>query len=163
MARTPFWIDSLYDESLDGTGVARQNLDQGLSLEDLRGCTLVRVIISLSVSIQTPGANTGHTAVSLGIGVCSRDAFTIGVTALPSPSTAAESPPRGWVWRERLFLHNNVTAGEADLTRHVFYDIRTMRKVDNGRIFIHTTNVNRSGANTDVILSGLIRVLCKLP
>jgi len=166
MPRTPWWIDTLVQTQLASGGVAAPNLDNNFSQNDLRGITIVRALIHLSFLTVIEGDVDGIEQIQCGIGVASRDAFGIGVTALPNSEINAERPPRGWIWKE-YFTVRETDQAPNELAPGFFIDyradVRTKRRLDDGRIYLTMRNGLVSGTGFTVQIAGLIRVLCLLP
>jgi len=92
------------------------------------------------------------------------EAFNANV--VPDPSEVVDFPARGWLWKETLIaVGNSVTGPPAhDVYMHteVSADIRSMRKVDKGILYIarDAKDFSVSGAFLPVTLVGMVRALC---
>ena len=100
--------------------------------------------------------------VHVGIGVCSVEAFAIGGTSLPSPGTETDYPPRGWLYLASSLCYRAVGAGPIDIVRFAEFqaDLRAMRKVDKGVLFLTVVNSAALGASFTIGISGRVRALC---
>ena len=98
--------------------------------------------------------------VDLGIGVTSKEAFAIGATAVPSPTVATQYPPRGWLYVATLPVWTTVgTTGLIHQAASFSFDIRSMRKIDKGILYLlmEQNNITVGGAMS---LTMRVRVLC---
>ncbi len=99
--------------------------------------------------------------VSLGIGVASVEALGVaGGLGLPNPSQEQEYPPRGWLYvgTQPVFQQAEST-GVIHRTARFQLDLRSMRKIDKGVLFIGFEQDNiLVGGSMRVI--GRSRVLC---
>jgi len=92
-----------------------------------------------------------------GIGISSNEAFA--ALVLPDSETATDFPERGWIWREgALIAQPNVSQVVQLFDR----DIRSMRKIDDGDLWISITNTLNSGSPFSIVVTGYIRCLFKL-
>jgi len=103
--------------------------------------------------------------VDLGIGVASKEAFLVGGTALPDPNVAGDYPARGWLYISREVAQQAIPTGGTPTAMYrqnirFQFDIRTMRKVDKGILYVHIRNTNVDGTATLLQTSGRIRALC---
>ncbi len=164
MARPLAWADSLFNISLITEGAGNVSGDLLATLTPSDTITVMRLIIHLTLMPQNLSDNIdGTVAVDLGIGVAALEAFTAGV--VPDPDNPSETPARGWLWRDRMVMTaNHITGPPAHDTyqvQEVRADIRAMRKVDRGVLYMRT--IAREMNATDfapVRIVGLIRVLC---
>ena len=128
-----------------------------LTVVRIIGTLLFRYLISTTVMDST-------SIVDVGIGVASIEAFDAGVAALPSPSVDTEFPPRGWLYvssQEVAEQLHGSTGESIQVTPARFsFDLRAMRKIDKGRLFLvmNNTNLVVGGAMT---VTGRVRALCK--
>ncbi len=161
MARPTDWVDTLIeDTTATQTTSPPISLLGGLTLADMRGLTLIRTIIRLSLSPITTAGAWGVANVTIGIGVTSRDAFGIGAAAVPDPGIATDTPPRGWVYRTAVGVSQNGVGTE--IIFPVRDDVRGARKTDQGELFLRFNNNPTDGQAFGVELHGLVRCLFKL-
>ena len=161
MARRTAWVDTLVDVDLASAGTSLVSLLGTLTPINTRATTVVRVLVDI-VGVATTETTQGIQRLSIGIGVASQDAFTVGFTAIPSPSTAADEPPRGWVYRASGLVLVGGDLQQQSLVRHTA-DIRAKRKVDNGELYLVMTNVALFGTTSPLTIVGLVRTLLLLP
>ena len=159
--RTPYWVDTLSANSLATGGVSRISLLGGLTAADKRGMTVIRLLIHIEGSVLSPNVVLGHTVLWFGIGVASTEAFALGVTALPDPQTGADRPARGWLYRDFIMLRDNTAEGES--TGGILRaDIRAMRKVDDGELFLQIVNQNIESTGFSTQHQIMVRTLYKM-
>ena len=159
MARPTDWVDTQIDSTISRSGQVNKSLITGLAPEEMRGVTLIRTIISVSVCSSTVAGAWGLQRVDLAIGVTSQEAFAAGV--LPDPKTASDKPSRGWVWRTQRLVEQN--GASTRIVTHVMADIRGARKIENGELFIVIDNSAAVGGTSfGVAVVGLVRCLMKL-
>jgi len=99
--------------------------------------------------------------VDCGIGVSSVEAFNAGGAALPEPTVETEYPPRGWLYVASQPVYEKVATEGIALRDAVFkFDLRGMRKVDKGILFLTLKQENITiGGSMQVV--GRVRTLCK--
>ena len=147
MAKRPLaWADTIISNALAvGSGISPTLLANTPASDTI---IIARLVIHLNV---IPDAELsvidGVMGVDIGIGVATVQAHAAG--ALPDPSVDAEAPARGWLWVDRMTIYTAVGAGPIDrwFFPEVYADIRTMRKVDKGVLYIRAKNVNVSGGS----------------
>ncbi len=127
--------------------------------------TVVRIIGYLDCGRVSTNEVESIQAIDVGIGVASSEAFTIGVTALPSPAVATEYPSRGWLYRSRRVEGQALPTGGSPTAmwrqRALFqFDARAMRKIDKGILYLMATNSTIEGGATSVQVIGTLRALC---
>ncbi len=164
MARPLAWADSHIDATFTVTGggfVA--DLLLGLAANDT--ITVIRLIIHLMAVPQNLSDNIdGGSIVTAVIGVSASEAFVANV--LPDPGTPTEVPARGWLWKDRIIAVGNSVTGPP--AHDVYYgtelkaDIRAMRKVDRGNLYLtmQSNNMAVSGSFLPISVSGIVRALC---
>jgi len=127
--------------------------------------TAIRIIIRMHVVPQNLSDNIdGGAVVDMAIGVAALEAFTANV--VPDPDVAAETPARGWLWKDRLIAVGNSVTGPP--AHDVYYgtslhaDVRAMRKVDRGILYlaIAIRDMGVSGSFLPTSVIGSVRVLC---
>ncbi len=160
------WSDVLYtDLSLAAAGFVITNLLTASGTVDLDTLTVTRIIISVDVvSIETNESEYTQ-LVDFGIGVCSVEAFNIGVTALPDPNMVADYPPRGWLFVDRRAAQQSLPTGGTPTgiyRQNIRFaeDLRAQRKIDRGVLFAIWRNTTVGLSASSLTLNGRIRVLC---
>jgi len=106
----------------------------------------------------------GGSVVDLAIGVSATEAFNANV--VPDPGSPADTPARGWLWKDRLIAVGNSVTGPP--AHDVYWgtelkaDIRSMRKVDRGVLYLamQFDNTLVSGSFLPVSCIGIVRALC---
>ncbi len=124
--------------------------------------TVNRIIVDLRV-FQSPVGDTEQAQViDLGIGVSSTEAFNIGASALSAPFNDNEYPPRGWLYVATAVALQARPTNEGIWRQDAVFkaDLRAMRKIDKGILFLFMRNVNFQGTDGAVSVVGRIRALC---
>ena len=155
------WVDTLVDNDLASTGSHVQDLTSTLTLSDLRisQVTIMRTIVRLDIAYTVHDSGEGSQLIDIGIGVAGRDAFDAGVASLPNPDVETDFPTKGWLWRSRYRVFGFAADQPAVSVRAVDMDLRSRRKMDNGRAFVIIKNSPMEGVATTVTVVGLIRQL----
>ena len=97
--------------------------------------------------------------VDMGIGVCADSAFLI-AGALPAAQLTDEYPPRGWLYVASMpVLQQAESTGVLQQGARFTFDIRGMRKIDKGILFMNLIQANIVVGGTMYIV-GRIRSLC---
>ena len=161
VARRTTWHDvglkaTTVSEGATGVNIA---LDGTLSVADVQGLTLTRTLGNLYFMSMTVAGAWGIQALSFGIGISSREAFTAGV--LPDPEGDTEEPLNGWVIRNVVAVAQNGIGGA--VIQRVHFDIRAQRRLDSGRLYLRMVNTDVRGTGFTVGVVGQIRTLFKLP
>ena len=163
MARPLVWIDEIVGV-VQGAALTFEDLLASASVS-LDTITVARLIVDITATPESLiAAVQGVQRIDMGVAVVTNNAFSAGVSAVPDPRVAADAPARGWLWRGSMTqVYSNVDGSEKE-TMHLYpsrqYDIRTMRKVDQGRLIFIAAKTAIQGTAHDVDLSGLIRTLC---
>ena len=157
MARTPYWEDTLIEDTLAAATQNEQSLVGGLSEDERRGMTVVRTLVHFWLTPNVTSGVVGTMTLLAGIGVANDQAFGVGSTALPQLTINSERPLRGWLWKDSLAIVDDATT-VAPVTE-LKVDIRSKRKVDAGILYLATEGDTRSGTAFVIKVSGLIRVL----
>ena len=122
--------------------------------------TLVRTIACIRIQpVVVESSLNNLQLISVGIGVCSQDAFTAGAVADPNVDT--DFPQDGWVYKCRWNLLGN--AGNTIEPIKVDFDIRAMRKLGRGSSYVVFDNSPGAGTPFTVRFFMLIRQLYLLP
>jgi len=159
MPRQTDWVDT--NNALVITAGSQQSLSliTGLSPGDMRGATLIRTIVRMSLSSTSVAGAWGVQKVDVGIGITSQEAFAAGV--LPDPSVSSDRPSRGWVYRDHIAVAQN--GAGSPVLEHIREDIRGARKIENGELFLVIDNTDQLGTSAAIRAMFLVRVLVKLP
>ncbi len=162
MPRRTFWNEQILGFTTANGAETLISLLSGLG--DATEMTLIRTIVRLDVMVDDSAeTNSSIQRMSMGIGITSEEAFSIGTTAISDPATASEHPSRGWVYRTSgaVFISNVAQGGHAPW--RINDDIRTKRKIDRGDLFMKFQNDNLEGATNTLITAGVVRCLLMLP
>ncbi len=164
MARRLAWADSHIDVALTtASQITPVNLLATLQLLDT--VTVIRLIIRMFMVPQNLSDNVdGGTLIDMAIGVSASEAFQANV--LSDPSAPADTPARGWLWKDRLIAVGNSVTGppahDVYFGTDLHADIRSMRKVDRGVLYFTAEAAPQavSGVFLPVALTGIVRALC---
>ena len=159
MARNRAWADSIF--------IGAQINDEATSLTNLLAdvptvdtLTAVRIVLEITIAHGVDETQDLSSAVSLGIGVCNAEAFAIGQSALSEPQDSTDYSPRGWLYvGTKPVLRSLQTEGISVRSAEFTADLRAMRKIDKGILFMSVQNNAILGA-TAVDIWGRVRVLC---
>jgi len=159
MARPRAWADTVFANTITPTQL---NSDLLLSVQQADTITAVRIVGHLKfVADEDPTAGLTLQSLSMGIQVVTGEALI--ANAVPDPNTSADTPARGWLWRDRLAewtdFTNNLYQG-AFFFPEVQFDVRSMRKVDRGKLIFTLNKIVTLGVAHDMQMIGIIRVLC---
>ena len=160
MPRPTDWIDNTGGVVTLAGGLGKLDLTAAFSQTDLRGVTLIRTLVELGAYSTTIAGAYGVSTLYMGIGIAARDAFPV-TGAIPDPGSGSEKPPRGWIWRASVQVTQNGIG--TSIVTHVRYDIRGARKIEAGIVYLVTKNVTQVGTAFTINLSGVVRLLTKLP
>jgi len=156
------WADTNLSLTLVSDAVQEINLLTNVLPSDTK--TAVRIIGRL---IACPASLTaqvqGGMRIDIGIGVATEEAFGVGGASLPNPSLPANQPARGWLYKTTMTCikeHDSGTTNEFTFVDVLHFDVRAMRKVDRGILFLGIESDSFVGSAFDVDLIGTIRVLC---
>ena len=159
MARRVRWIDSLIQLQVAAGSQGVVELLQGTALIDTDGWTVGRLIVDLYLMSSSVAGAFGASQSDMGIGVISREGVVGSV--YPDPNAEEDQPINGWMYRTRAMSSQNGVGGPI-LTR-VQADVRSMRKIDNGRFYLIVNHGNVMGTSYTLNLRGLIRTLVLMP
>ena len=157
------WADERFALTLvPGTPQFRDLLQNSPTSDTL---TAVRIIGHLQVMTPVLSEVENSQTIDLGIGVASTDAIAVGATALPAPNIELDFPPRGWLYRaQRTVLQSLPTGGTPTAMWRIDalfeFDLRAMRKIDKGVLFLVVTSTDDGGTSSNTDLRGLVRTLC---
>ena len=154
------WDDQLFTVTqVNGVQAGAILLVEDVADPEKRGCTVVRIIMRVTLLPVVINGVTGRQTVSVGIALASDDAFAAG--ALPDPQTQADYPVGGWMYRDQVVVPSESTG----VVPHVVLqaDLRAQRKLDRSSLFFTYHSQLDEGVSFEVQLTGIIRVLYKLP
>ncbi len=158
-SRPRAWGDVIFEQAL--TDALQVNNDLLVTLAASDTVTVVRIIGHLTVIPNNlAGAIEGAMKIDLGIGVASKEAFDADV--VPDATTAADVPARGWLWADRLVCTKQNTSGTMEDWHYpeVRFDVRAMRKIDRGVLYLQMNNNGLAGTGFTVTVVGRVRALC---
>ena len=161
--RASEWIDTFITFQLVDGGQTNLFLDQGRTQQELRGCTIDRILIHLQAA-PTEQQVEGITRLALGIGLVSRESFTAG--SLPDANENTDKPLGGWMWRDSLMVAESdqiLTESGVRVITEIRADIRSGRKFGEGRCYLSAHNILVASSAVTVQVAGLIRLHCLLP
>ncbi len=156
--RPTIWIDNLVNLTVATGAQGSISLLTGRPPINMNGTTITRTIFDLQLYSTTIAGAHGIQIADLGFGVTSQEAFNAGV--FPDPE-ADERPLRGWLYRTRCTAFQNGV--ETNPLAFCKGDLRNQRKIDDGEYFMVVTNQAILGTAFSVQMTGIIRVLLKLP
>ena len=164
MARALVWHDTFIGV-LCANGAVPQIVDLlvAVAAPDKRASTVTRTLVRLDVYEGATNSAKGTSAVSLGIGITSQEAFALGETAIPDVNVAGDSPRLGWLWRDFASATGSIDAGNVMEIQSIRADIRAQRKLENGELYFSAQASGIVGAGISVRVQGLIRTLIRLP
>ena len=159
--RNRAWSDTIYigAQINDGAVDVKDLLVNAPTVDTL---TAVRIVLDLELRHGSDEGADITSAVHVGIGVCSVEAFAVSeASALPSPAVATEYPPRGWLYANTQHCSESGGAGAVQVQKSAIFkaDLRAMRKIDKGILFMVVENQAILGA-TAIDIWGRVRVLC---
>ncbi len=158
--RRTSWEDSVLANTIVVGTQTLLSIDGTPSVDTGQGRTLTRVIGDLVFVSTTVAGAWGVNRMGIGIGGCSREAFTAGV--VPDPLSETEEPPRGWIYRHVAVMSQN-GIGTPVVSGRVQFDIRAQRRLDSGRHFLAFDNEAQFGTTASYRVIGLVRALYLLP
>ncbi len=124
--------------------------------------TAVRIVGDVTVQYTVSVTVTDSLSiVDLGIGVSSNEAFAVSSSlGLPKPSVTSAFPPRGWLYvASQPVFEKAESTGIIHHAARFQFDLRAMRKVDKGTLFLTMEQANITlGGSMQV--TGRVRVLC---
>ncbi len=153
------WVDTVVDLTIGSGSQANVSLVTGLAPVNLRGITLGRTLVRLTLNSATIAGAFGAQSVNAAIGVTSQEAFAAGV--LPDPDVSGDKPSRGWIYRDHVGVGQNGVGSPVIFDMRA--DIRALRKLENGELFLIVTSDPVTGTAFTVECRGLVRALMILP
>jgi len=162
MARPRAWADLIWSaEIADGGNMAPLNVLADLGASPLDTITVTRLVGDIYVVPTLPIIALDYSQrIDVGIGVATESAFDIGVTAVPQPDISTEYPARGWLYVVTMWLFKINSTTHDDMYAHAHFDIRTMRKVDKGILYVAAGNNPVQVGGEEIRVGGRIRALC---
>ena len=158
MPRPTDWVDTVLSLSITSGGQSNVSLITGLAPSDLRGATLIRTLIRMTMSSTTISGAWGSMAMNMAIGITDQEAFAAGV--LPDPNVSTDKPARGWVWRSAMGISQNIEGHQIVFEERG--DIRGARKIENGELYLIVHAEPIAGTTFTTKVTGLVRALIKL-
>ena len=164
MPRHRTWADRIFNQLVNSGASDVEDLLDAVPQQS-ETLTVTRIIAELQFTSVVTDENESTQLISLAIGVVSPEAVAIGITALPSPSVEDEFPPRGWLYRGRMVYQLALPTGATPTSMFkqmpIFkFDVRAMRKIDKGRLFLVVQNTDVDGVATNLHMRGIVRSLC---
>jgi len=160
MARPRAWADLKFNVVIPSSNdMTPLDILVDLGASRLDTITIVRLVGQMAVVPEIPVTSaTSNQIIDVGIGVATEAAFTAGT--VPEPDTTTEYPARGWLYvaTKSLFRGNLATVGEMFPAWE--FDIRAMRKIDKGRLYLAAGNGLGDGTPVAIRFQGRIRALC---
>ena len=162
MARRRMWIDTVMNHTIAaGSTALTVVLTRGISDNDLKGMTLVRVLLQLTYFPANLLDDTGVQRLAAGIGVSGQEAIQASSVSILSPQEEDEFPSSGWLYRNIVPVLADATPGFP--VPIIDKDIRAQRKLMYGAPWIRFVNLNQQGTAFSVRVDGVIRCLYLLP
>ena len=135
-------------------GVGAEVLEDGLTLIRMRGTLQVFLQAAASQALGFDGA--------VGIGIVTKPAFTIGVTAVPTPVT--EQDWDGWLWWKSFAVRGPIDLGGSGLPSHHWdIDSKAMRKMRLGDTIYMAVEHSKLAGTATIEYNADTRILLKLP
>ncbi len=150
------WSDTRLDVTLVAAADQRFDLLADAPIAD--SLTVVRIVGDFW-AMYDPSTTVADSLsiVDVAIGVAAADAFAANV--IPDPTLTAEYPPRGWLYVNTQPVKQILDAAGGvaivDTSAHFKFDIRSMRKIDKGVLFLSVEQNN-------VITGGVMRVIGRI-
>ena len=154
------WDDTFVNLSNTTSQVQHQLLMANVSDPEARGCTLVRMVMGLQLTVESPLVASGRQLCYISVALASDDAFSGG--ALPDVNVSDDFPVSGWLYRD-VFAVISETSPTAQMSIRFERDIRAQRKLDRASTYLTFLNAQEEGTGFAVRLQGIVRCLYKLP
>ena len=154
------WADKRYPGSnlVAGSDIIDDLLVDAPTVDTL---TAIRIIGDLTIQ-YSPDLSTvdSLSVVDVGIGVSSVEAFGVGAAGTPAPDISTQYPPRGWLYADTqpVWSSADTVSDQIAIARFQF-EIRSMRKIDKGILFIRMVNTNVV-VGAAMRVTGRVRTLC---
>ena len=158
-SRPRSWADRTIDQEILGGG-GNDIIDLLLNAPVVDTMTVTRIILDIEF-----GPSAGSTAnyvqlATIGVGVASREAVALGVTALPNPTLDIDYPPRGWLYVATRRASQTFSSGFARDNARFVADVTGMRKIDKGSLFMWMEVNLADGTASTMHVVGRTRALC---
>ena len=160
-SRNRAWADVRIVEALGSGSSVLKDLLAGAPVVDT--LTVIRLVGEIRLSASPQGENEYEQTIDIGIGVSSSQAFAT-AGALPDLKTLG-FPPRGWLYKATDVCYQSLPTGGTPTAMWrkdcLFkFDLRAMRKIDKGTLYMELENTARVGTATTLNITGFIRALC---
>ena len=130
----------------------------GLTIARIRGEFVHNITLATSVG-------DGFESFAVGIRIVSAEAFSVGITAIPSP--LVDSDDDGWMW---IFMGGHLTSRETtEVNRgpigaqRIPIDTKAMRKLKEGHLVVGLVEYGTESGTSSVRFSAETRMLALLP
>ena len=152
--RGVFWQDTLVNETLTNNETAGVGLDQGIPEDEIKGLTVTRTIIRLSVQAVTQDTSG---LFHCGIYLVENDA----AAALAFAEAQDPADDAGWMYRlmAHVWGQSGNVANSINFSR-INEDIRAMRKYP-GEDYTNILLVTNTSAGGSINVDGMVRTLYK--
>ena len=155
------WDDRLFTgELLTPTLTISRELALNVSDTEKRGLTVQRVIVHLFWNAASTGTD-GVQMLTVGLATVSDDAHA--AAAYPDADEDADFPVSGWMWRDRFALVSATIGGNLRSMLEIKQDLRVARKLDRSSLVLLLKTNAVSGTTFITEITGIVRVLYKLP
>jgi len=150
-----FWRDRIINQVVvDGAHARVVLLDQSDRQEQL---TVIRAIFGLTLWHVRDAI--GEQNVSIGLGLASAEGSAIaGGAGVANAAVETDFPLRGWMFRSQYLLSGQVVDQHSV---RIEKDIRAMRKMENGVLYLSINSANLLASAFDVHVTGIMRFLMK--
>ena len=157
MPRRRQWIDTVMEHTIAPVTELTVVLTTGIPDNELKGMTLVRILLQLTALPANIGDDDGVMRLSMGIGIAGQEAIQTSGQAIASPQTEDEFPSSGWLYRNSVVVIGDPTPGFP--VPIIDKDIRAQRKLLYGAPYIrfHNSTLQITAFSTEVV--GVIRCL----
>jgi len=155
------WVDTLLSEDV-GAGGSRDAVFLGVtgltSVERrLARRTLIRTIIRVDLAAAVRDSGEGDQIVD--VGICMVAAAQSVVADIADPAIETDYPALPWIYRARFRVYAVAVDDQNVHSIAIDKDLRSQRKVENGKLVWVTTNTDNLGVATAVTLKGIVRQL----
>ncbi len=140
------------------------SLLDGMSNNDKRASTITRMLFRLFGFESSLNEGLAMSTVYMGVGIASQEALALGETALPDINVFSDRPRLGWYTRDHMMVPSSSASVIAPIPLGVIRsDVRSMRKLENGELYLTMASSTVLGLGFDVAIRGLVRTLVRLP
>jgi len=159
------WFDTNIDVQVAAggtTSAAIALLPADVLKRDVPGLTITRTLVELDIHPVVPEVVAGGQHILLGAGIVVIDAFAAG--SLPSLASPSEEPTRGWIFKNSRYVFDTEGGYHPYEGNLLFLDIHSQRKLDlDIEVYFQARNTDMTGVAFSIEITGLIRMLVKLP